>query len=481
MKTSNCPSCGAQVQFKSAASAIAVCSFCRGTVLRDGASVQNMGKLSEILDDFSPIRLGTEGAWKTKRFTVMGRLRLKYGDGAWNEWSVEFRDGTLGWLSDASGQFIVTRRVPAAKPPAPMDQLQVGRNLNVSGQKYVVSDARKCVCIGGEGELPEPANDGKEFLSVDMRSVGGNGFITLDYSDDPPSVYAGEACARGDLGLSNLRPDDEIEQAAGKLKGGVTGFDCPSCGASLEYHAGFGETIACTFCKAVVALEGEKRTVVLKQDEIAQRKPFIPLGTRGKLRGAAYDAIGFMSRSDDEGSEWEEYLLFSTGRGFLWLTHAEDDWYLGEVLNGLPDDRGAQVYYGGKLYRQESEYPARTTFVLGEFNWRVRIGDNVRVTEWSSGGSTLSREVYQEEITWTNSSKLTAAVIAASFGLPVPPQVRPETESTGARVPWPWVIAAWAGAFLLDGGAHLMGRGAFFALLVAALVLWLPKRFLEGE
>jgi hypothetical protein len=43
------------------------------------------------------------------------------------------------------------------------------------------------------------------------------------------------------------------------------------------------------------------------------------------------------------------------------------------------------------------------------------------------------------------------------------------------------VIAAWAAAFMLDGGAHLMGRGDFEALVIAGLVLWLPKRFLEGE
>ena len=238
MKTTNCPSCGAEVQFKSAASAVAVCTFCRGTVLRDGASAANMGKLSEILDDYSPIQLGTTGAWKAKQFTVLGRLRLKYADGAWNEWSIEFQDGTPGWLSDASGQYIVTRRAANARPPVAMDQLQVGRSIVVNKQQYAVTDARKCVCIGGEGELPEPARDGKEFLSVDLRVVGGNGFITFDYSDDPASVYAGEASARGDLKFGNLRSDEAIEQATGKLKGAVTGFDCPSCGASLEYHPG---------------------------------------------------------------------------------------------------------------------------------------------------------------------------------------------------------------------------------------------------
>lgn len=479
MKTSNCPSCGAQVQFKSAASAIAVCSYCRATVLRDGASAANIGKLSEIIDDFSPLQVGTGGAWKGKPFTVIGRLRLKYQDGSWNEWSIEFQDGATGWLSDASGQFVVTQRHANAAQPASMEQLPVGRGVNINGQKYVVTDARTCVCIGGEGELPAPAGDGKEFTSVDLRSVGGNGFVTFDYSDVPPSVYAGTACSRDELKLANLRSDEEIERATGKLKGGVTDFDCPSCGASLAYHAGFGETVACSYCRAIVGLEGERRTVVHKQEEIDRREPLIPLGSKGIIRGSEHQAIGFMARSDGEGSEWEEYLLFSKDGGFLWLTHADGAWYLGEVLNTLPDERGEQVYHGGKLFRQESAYTARTTFVLGEFNWRVKIGDEVQVTEWVSGKSNLSRETYRNEVTWTLSAKLPAVVIAKAFALPLA-ENEPKTVPTGG-LPWGWVIAAWGAAFLMDVGAHLMGRGSVTALLFAAFALWLPKRFFKGE
>ena len=454
---------------------MAVCTYCRSTVLRDGASTTNIGKLSEILDDYSPLQLGAGGTWKGKAFTVIGRLRLKYEDGSWNEWSIEFEDGTSGWLSDASGQFVVTQRNAAATPPVAMDQLHVGRNVNINQQKYAVTDARTCVCIGGEGELPDPADNGKEFTSVDLRSIGGNGFITFDYSDIPPSVYIGEACSREELGLTNLRSEEEIERATGKLKGGVSDFDCPSCGASLEYHAGFGETVACPYCRAIVALEGERRTVILKQKELDRREPLVPLGSKGILRGGEYQAIGFMSRNDGEGSEWEEYILFSKDSGFLWLTHADDAWYLGEVLNSLPDERGAQVYHGGKLFRQESEYTAGTTFVLGEFNWRVSIGDQVQVTEWVSGNANLSRETYRNEVTWTLSAKLPAAAIAKAFGLSLAEEAAEDMPTDG--LPWRWVLTAWGTAFFTDVGAHLMGRGSVTALIFAALALWAPQRF----
>jgi hypothetical protein len=484
VKITNCPQCGAQVEFKSAASVMAVCSFCRSTVLRDGATVENVGKLSEILDDFSPIQLGTAGKWQAKPFNVIGRLRKKYEDGAWNEWCVEFADGTLGWLSDASAQYVVTRRTPS-KPPVAMDQLQVGRAMNVSGQRYVVTDARKCVCVGGEGELPEAANDNKEFLSVDLRAVGGKGFITFDYSDDPPSVYAGEACARTDLALSNLRPDEAIEQATGKLQGGVIAFDCPSCGASLEYHAGFGETLACPTCKAIVELEGDRRTVVLKQNELASRQPVLPLGSKGAIRGANYEIIGFMSRSDGLGSTWEEYLLFSMGAGFLWLTHADGEWALGEVLNALPDDRGEEAQYAGKLYRRQSIYTARTVFVLGEFNWRVKIGDAVRVSEWAAGASSLASETYDNEVTWTSSAKIPQAAVEKFFGLSLPKLAAKEhgTETgfgTGNanRIPKNWVMVASLIAFMIY---DFIDGASFLAMLLAIAALWAPWFFFAEQ
>ncbi|HEY0634747.1 MAG TPA: DUF4178 domain-containing protein [Gammaproteobacteria bacterium] len=475
MKIANCPSCGAQVAFTSAASVMAVCPYCRATVLRDGATAENVGRLSEILDDFSPVQLGTQGKWQGKSFTVMGRLRLKYEDGAWNEWSIDFDDGSQGWLSDASGQYVVTRHRPSATTPPPYEQIRVGMRTKVAGRTYTVTDARTCVCVGGEGELPAQAFDGRAFPSVDLRS--GKSFITFDYSDVPPSVYAGEASSREELEFSNLRTGEAIEAATGKLRGGVAGFDCPSCGASLEYHPGFGESIACSYCKALVALEGSRKTVILKQREIDARGPTLPLGARGTLRGKSYQVIGFMSRADEEGGEWEEYLLFDRDGGFQWLTYGDNEWYFGEVLNTLPEELSDGVYHDSKMFRLESEYSASTRYVLGEFNWRVKVGDSAQVTEWIHEGYLLSRELYQNEVTWTYSTRISSTALAKAFGLPLAPDdnERPTALPSIRNLPWDWVFAAWVVAFVVDIIAHLAGHGSFGAFLVAAVLLYVPK------
>lgn len=39
----NCPACGAPVELKSAAAVMAVCSFCKSTLLRDGETLSDIG------------------------------------------------------------------------------------------------------------------------------------------------------------------------------------------------------------------------------------------------------------------------------------------------------------------------------------------------------------------------------------------------------------------------------------------------------
>lgn len=73
-----CPNCGAAVEFASAASASAVCSFCRSTLVRDGEALRRIGTSAELFDDHSPLRLGAGGKRQGLAFTLVGRLQYAY-------------------------------------------------------------------------------------------------------------------------------------------------------------------------------------------------------------------------------------------------------------------------------------------------------------------------------------------------------------------------------------------------------------------
>ena len=92
------------MDFASAASASAVCSFCRSTLLRDGEALRRIGVSAELFDDHSPLQLGTTGTLQGVRFTLVGRLQYRYADGTWNEWHALFEGsatqaGKSAWLS----------------------------------------------------------------------------------------------------------------------------------------------------------------------------------------------------------------------------------------------------------------------------------------------------------------------------------------------------------------------------------------------
>ena len=65
-----CPNCGAPVDFVSAASASAVCSFCRSTLVRDGDALRRIGVSAELFDDHSPLQLGAGGRRQGVGFTL---------------------------------------------------------------------------------------------------------------------------------------------------------------------------------------------------------------------------------------------------------------------------------------------------------------------------------------------------------------------------------------------------------------------------
>ena len=115
-----CTFCGAPVEFASAASAVAVCSYCRSTLVRDGDALRRIGESAEVFDDHSPLQLAASGRHLGEAFTLVGRLQYGYADGTWNEWHALFDSGRSGWLSEDNGRYVfafdapLTGEVPAA-------------------------------------------------------------------------------------------------------------------------------------------------------------------------------------------------------------------------------------------------------------------------------------------------------------------------------------------------------------------------------
>lgn len=466
---------------------MAVCEYCRSTLIKDADSVKDIGKMSEVLEDYSPIQISTSGSYEGKSFSVVGRIQLRYEDGFWNEWYLWFADGSDGWLSDASGQFVVTR-LRGTLPAAPkFESLGPGAALKDGGARYVATDVRTARCTGGQGELPVRVGAGWQAKVADFRSA--DRFITLDYSDgEVPQVYAGGAVSLDDLRPQLLRSDDEIARTAGRYKGKTTTLACPSCGGGVEYQAGVAPFVVCKSCHAELDCTGDTAAVLNKQAELS-RVPIasalggsLALGDEATVEGQRYRLIGLM-RCQETGpdaepdSTWVEYLLFSERQGFLWLVESQDRWDKVRVLNQLPEQPSPNsVRVGDQTYTKLYDYGSKVVYAAGSFNWRVSVGDATRITDYQSGNRKVTSETSEHEINWSRSEQVPQAAVWQWFG---------KKQGAGRQplsVAQPQPAGSLYGAaktltvlFLLLNAPFLFVSGsAVGALLLGLVLLWVP-------
>lgn len=429
----SCPNCGAPVEFASAASSTAVCGFCRSTLLRDGDVLERIGQSAEIFEDYSPLQLGATGRWMGSGFAVVGRVQRGSELGNWNEWHLLFDAGPdsdrprVAWLSEDNGQFVLSLEAPLTE--APPAQPQVGLPLTLAGQRWQVAAVVEATVRAAEGELPRVPRTGRVVELRNERDEVGS----LAYREDGPPVWSvGRGVQLADLALQGLRSTAEGDSVAeAKFKG--RSIACPSCGSPLEPKLSQTRSMVCAQCHAVVDLpEGDAKALGFTAQS-PENPPLIPLGRTGTLavdggKPEAWQVVGYQERCDipedaeDEQSFWREYLLFNRMAGFAFLVDTQEGWSLVRTLTGAPGTQRGSATWQSRDYAERWTYQAKTTYVLGEFYWPVRLGDRVRVTDYASrdGQYLLSREQQGAEVTWSAGRTLPAAEVQKAFGLSAP-------------------------------------------------------------
>ena len=426
VKVANCPSCGAAISFQSAVSILTVCAYCKSTLIRHDLELENLGRMAKLLPDPSPIQLGTEGVYRKVRFTVVGRIQLRYSQGLWNEWYLLFENQRGGWLGETLGNYAVTFLIQPPEPLPPFSELRAGQNVSLKGRAFQVTNIESARCIAGEGELPIRVGPGHDAPVVDLQA-GGNVFATLDYSEDPPLVFVGEQVRFDDLKLTRLR---EAKPAGWEPDAGIQAesFQCPGCGSSLTIRAkGHTETLACGTCGSIIDITDPNFRILSKFKAQIQHEPLIPLGARGKLAGVEYEAIGYLRRCvtvEGVDYEWSETLLFHRQQGFRWLVEYNGHWSLAQTTTEPPRATGygaqGRATHQNQIYRHFQTAAAKVSYVLGEFYWRVKVGERCEISDYIAPPFQLSQEKTDREIVWSQAEYVEPETIKTAFQLEQP-------------------------------------------------------------
>jgi len=433
---------------------MAVCSFCRSTLARDGQTLRRTGQSAELFDDHSPLQIGSAGRWQGAAFTIVGRLQLRYAEGSWNEWHALFDSGKSGWLSEDNGRYVMAFDLPAPALPPRLDELQPGSAVGIDARLWQVASVTRAHIGAAEGELPAAPDLAGEFSLVDLRNADGE-VGTLDFGDPTQVRWSiGRSVELGALALTNLR-------AASEKTLNARGVECPSCGTALEIKLDTTQSIVCHQCHAVVDVSqgvgGDLKHYAQAAPQAAGGRPMLPLGASATLALGGppqpWQVVGYAERREiaedpgDEAGGWREYLLYSRGVGFAFLVDAEDGWSYAVPVTGAPQVQGDQARWGGETYRKRYDYASRTSYVLGEFYWRLQRGERTLHADYAAGAKRLNREQTAQELTWSAGQTLDAGVIAAAFKLPpsagIPSEAAPLSNAGGIPFTHKLIIAVF--------------------------------------
>lgn len=406
--------------FRSAQSSFAVCGYCQSTVARNGETLARIGKMAELFDDFSPLQLYATGRLQGQRFTLVGRLQYSFAAGRWTEWIAAFdgADNATGILSEDNGAYVFTQPLNLLLPAPPAIALRLGATTAVNGQSYTVASNEQVALCSAQGELPRLPALGKPFAVIELRSDNG-AVLSLDYATQPPTASLGRAVQLDELQLMGLRQDQAKEEEG-------RAFNCPNCGAPVSLNLTDSKSVTCAACHSIIDLSQGIGGELQHAAQSEPVRPLIALGSVGQLQGVQWQVVGFQHRignqpgdADEEDFGWNEYLLYNKQRGFSFLVDAEDGWSLVKPSTGAPsmaeNDRSAR--YLGKTYQQQSAYNAETSYVAGEFYWRVERGQKTFNRDFANGAALLSMERSANELTWSIGSKIDSATVAAAFKL----------------------------------------------------------------
>ncbi|MDQ3711822.1 MAG: DUF4178 domain-containing protein [Acidobacteriota bacterium] len=458
----NCPSCAAPIEFKSGSTIVLVCPFCRSAVARTDKTLEDLGKVADIAESESPLKIGLNGTFKGNRFELTGRAQLKHElGGFWDEWYATFSNGWVGWLAEAQGKFYLTfyQPLPAAVQIPAFGNLQLGQTVSEipNTVPLVVTEKGTATSVAADGEIPYKLVPNERSDYADLSGAG-NAFGTIDYSLSPPWVFVGQQVSLAEIGLADAK---SAEREARRVAVGAMG--CPNCGGSLELNApDKTERVTCPFCNSLLDVNQGNLTFLHALDKI--ENPFVlPIGAEGTFAGdVKFKIIGATVRSvtvEGETYFWHEYLLYNAQIGFRWLVHSDNHWnFVAPVNVAEVIVSGNNVIYDGNTFKIFQDAPARVENVQGEFYWRVETGETVRAIDYVAPPLMLSCEQTRNEVNWSLGTYLTNAEVEQGFGisdLPKPFSVAPNQPFTGG--------------FYIKWGFGLLGLLCLIALLMIPL------------
>ncbi len=458
----NCPSCAAPIEFKAGSTIVLVCPFCRSAVSRTDRGLEDLGKVAEIAESESPLKIGLSGTFKEHKFQLTGRAQNRHElGGFWDEWYATFSNGWVGWLAEAQGKFYLTfyQPLPNGTQVPSFNELQIGQSVPQIPNKtpLMVTEKGTATSVAADGEIPYKLTPNERGDYADLSGKD-KSFGTIDYSMNPPWIFVGQEVSLAEIGLADAK---SAKREPKKVAVGAMG--CPNCGGPLELNTpDKTERVTCPSCNSL--LDVNQGNLKFFKSLAKVENPFVlKIGAEGIFAGdVKFKIIGAVVRSvtfDGVKYYWHEYLLYNPSVGFRWLVHSDNHWNFVEPVNPAEIEVILNTAkYNNTKFKIFQDASARVEYVQGEFYWRVEQGETVRALDFVAPPLMLSQEVTNTEVNWSLGTYLTNAEVEKAFNI--------------SDLPKPWSVAPnqpFTGGFYIRSGLAMLGILLIIAILMIPL------------
>ena len=189
-----CPSCGAPIERRFDQSKSLSCTHCGQTSHLVAGGLSMVGEKSLLIDYGSFFQLGQQLHLGDLTLQLLGRLRIDYEDGFWDEWFAQsLGDGSTWWIQEDDGTFTLFTKKADLDRSLSWEKFEVGSTVNITPLKekvFITSKARAKV-NGGEGELPFQIVPGEPADFVDGIYKGI--VISFELLPDEFALYVGKS------------------------------------------------------------------------------------------------------------------------------------------------------------------------------------------------------------------------------------------------------------------------------------------------
>ena len=461
--------CGAPIRFGIGSSIVVICPNCHSVVARGDRKLEDLGKVAAALvDTGSPLTVGPQGkiSWAALRLDRSTAIFPTLPAGLGTSGTPVFPAiSGGGWRKRKAGCILTFESpLPPNSKLSDPKSIAVGESITIPGAgTFVADEVGEGVARSAEGEIPYRLTPGETVVYVDLTGRGGR-FATLDFSDTAPKLYLGAQVSLDAVGIPHAPAVDNEPKHVPAIQ-----INCPQCGGVLDLRApDAAERVACPYCHALLDCT-QGKLVYLETLKPGKWKPLIPLGTVGTLDGNAYIVIGFLERHvtiERVNYYWSEYLLYASGVGFRWLVESDRHWsFVTGVPAGDVSVEGHAALYGGRAYRLFQQSSAFVDYVVGEFFWKVSIGESVVDSDYIHPPYILSREISfvvdtarnvqasdhpgtlqsRGEVNWSAGVYITPDELVRAFklpSLPPPKGVAPNQPFAHKKVYFTWGVLA---------------------------------------